>query len=53
MESVGTLVVVVALNAAHILNDTQATAQVINYAFSHLEIGEALARRGTSRGFLP
>lgn len=31
------------LNAAHILDNTQATAQVINYAFSHLEIGEALA----------
>lgn len=32
------------LNAARILDNTQATAQVINYAFSHLEIGEALAR---------
>lgn len=31
------------LNAAHILDNTQATAQVINYAFGHLEIGEALA----------
>lgn len=31
------------LNAARILDNTQATAQVINYAFSHLEIGEALA----------
>jgi len=31
------------LNAAHFLDNTQATAQVINYAFSHLEIGEALA----------
>ena len=25
------------LNAAHFLDNTQATAQVINYAFSHLE----------------
>lgn len=31
------------LNAAHIPDNTQATAQVISYAFSHLEIGEALA----------
>lgn len=31
------------LNEALILDNTQATAQVINYAFSHLEIGEALA----------
>lgn len=31
------------LNSALVLDNTQATAQVINYAFSHLEIGEALA----------
>lgn len=31
------------LNSALILDNTQATAQVISYAFSHLEIGEALA----------
>lgn len=31
------------LNAARILDNTQATAQVINYVFSYLEIGEALA----------
>jgi len=31
------------LNTAHFLDNTQATAQVINYVFNHLEIGEALA----------
>lgn len=30
-------------NSAQILDNTQATAQVINFAFSHLEIGQALA----------
>lgn len=30
-------------NSAQIFDNTQATAQVINFAFSHLEIGQALA----------